>query len=410
MTPEDHFKSEIRIPDAEFIGDRKHLFWILFKNSLLTVLTLGFYRFWGKTWVRRFYWGNTRVFGDSLEYTGRPVELLIGFLIVLVILLPLGGLFGGIEFMAEGSPQTVQQALDIGYYVTLYMLIQIGFYRMWRFRLTRTTWRGIRFGMDGSSFAYLGLSIMWGVATVISLGLVFPWMRAKLIEYRMNHSRFGNTNFVFYMPMQDLWGLFIPWLVTYLVYLGAIISFVFYYWPELQFTWNLVTAAETPKNLTVGMVTGYAAFFFLFLMFPIFLVWYRVKELQFTINGIRLAEQGFESQVSPLFVLWRMTLTLLFYILIPAALIAIFSTFFYLFTLGGLTQTIIVAVTIIFAVLVLIVFPILTHLVFHLPVIRHICDTLIGPNQTVFEEIIQSTNQDPSFGEGLADAFDVGAI
>lgn len=83
---------------------------------------------------------------------------------------------------------------------------------------------------------------------------------------------------------------------------------------------------------------------------------------------------------------------------------------FYLSTLTGMIQPIITIAMIISAILVLIVFPILTHLVFHLPVISHICDTLNGPDQAVFEEIIQSTNQDPSFGEGLADAFDVGAI
>lgn len=410
MISDDLLEENIRLSDAEFLGKRKPLFWLLFKNALLTILTFGFYRFWGKTWVRQFYWGNTRVFGDSLEYTGRPVELLVGFLIVLAVLLPLGGIFGSLEFMAEGSPLIAQKALDIGYYVTLYTLIQIGFYRLWRFRLTRTTWRGIRFGMNGSAITYLGLAILWGMVTVISLGFAFPWMRAKLIEYRMNHSRFGNTNFTFHMPIQDLWGLFIPWLVTYLLYFGSIVALAFYYWPELQFIWNLATGTETPVILTEGMVKGYAAFIVLFLMFPFFLVWYRTRELQFTINGIRLAGHGFESHARPTFVLWRIILTLLFYVLIPAGLVAIFMALFYLSTLTGLIQPIITVAMIISAVLVLVVFPILTHLVFHLPVISHICDTLNGPDQSVFEEIIQSTNQDPSYGEGLADAFDVGAI
>ena len=158
------------------------------------------------------------------------------------------------------------------------------------------------------------------------------------------------------------------------------------------------------------MVKGYAAFIVLFLMFPIFLVWYRTRELQFTINGIRLAGHGFESHARPPFVLWRIILTLLFYVLIPAGLVAIFMALFYLSTLTGVIQPIVTVAMIISAVLVLVVFPILTHLVFYLPVISHICDTLNGPDKSVFEEIIQSTNQDPSYGEGLADAFDVGAI
>jgi hypothetical protein len=251
---------------------------------------------------------------------------------------------------------------------------------------------------------------MWGVVTVISLGFAFPWMRAKLIEYRMNHSRFGNINFTFYIPIRDLWALFIPWLVTYLTYLAAIVALGFYCWPEVQFIWDLAMGTQSLNNLTVGMANCYVAFIVLFLIFPFLLVWYRTRELQFTINGIRLAGHGFDSFVRPPFVLWRIILTLLFYILIPAALVTMFMILFYIFKFSGIVQLMIIIAMVTSTILILFVLTILTHLIFRLPVISHICDTLNGPDKTVFEEIIQATKQDPSYGEGLADAFDVGAI
>ncbi|WP_163317442.1 DUF898 family protein, partial [Enterobacter hormaechei] len=50
--------------------------------------TVGFYRFWLTTDIRRHLWSNTLIDGDGAEYTGRGKELLIGFLVALAILVP----------------------------------------------------------------------------------------------------------------------------------------------------------------------------------------------------------------------------------------------------------------------------------------------------------------------------------
>lgn len=58
-------------------------------NSLLRLLTLGLYHFWGKTETRQRIWQAVRIDGEPLEYRGTGGELLRGFLIVFaVILLP----------------------------------------------------------------------------------------------------------------------------------------------------------------------------------------------------------------------------------------------------------------------------------------------------------------------------------
>src|SRR6056297_1966200 len=74
-------------PDRlDFDGDTGVLFWIALRTAFLTILTLGFYRFWMITRIRRYYWGAIRIDGDPLEYTGRGIEKLLGFLLALVIL------------------------------------------------------------------------------------------------------------------------------------------------------------------------------------------------------------------------------------------------------------------------------------------------------------------------------------
>ena len=71
---------------TEYAGRRGQLFRLALVTGVLTVLTLGLYRFWMKTRLRRFYWSSIRPGGIPLEYVGEPLEKLLGFLIAVVIL------------------------------------------------------------------------------------------------------------------------------------------------------------------------------------------------------------------------------------------------------------------------------------------------------------------------------------
>ena len=57
------------------------------------MVTLGIYRFWLATDVRRFLWSNTEIDGNTLEYNGLAFELLIGFLFAIALMVPIYSLF-----------------------------------------------------------------------------------------------------------------------------------------------------------------------------------------------------------------------------------------------------------------------------------------------------------------------------
>src|SRR6478736_4170471 len=84
----------------EFSGRRGDFLRLLIRGAGLELVTLGFYRFWLATDMRRHLWSNTHVDGDAAEYTGRARELLIGFLVALAIIVPvyLGYFLVTIEF------------------------------------------------------------------------------------------------------------------------------------------------------------------------------------------------------------------------------------------------------------------------------------------------------------------------
>ncbi len=70
------------------------VFWrLLARGAVLLMFTLGIYRFWLTTDIRRFLWSNTELAGESFEYTGTARELLLGFLIAIAILVPLYAAF-----------------------------------------------------------------------------------------------------------------------------------------------------------------------------------------------------------------------------------------------------------------------------------------------------------------------------
>lgn len=169
-------------------GSRKEFFRLVARGAGLELVTVGFYRFWLTTDIRRHLWSNTQIDGDAPEYTGRGKELLIGFLVALAILVPiyLGYFLIGIE------AEHLKAFASLPLVAFFYLFGQFAIYRARRYRLTRTVWRGVRFWMSGSGWVYALKASLWGVLVVITLGLALPWREAALERYKMRHSYYGD--------------------------------------------------------------------------------------------------------------------------------------------------------------------------------------------------------------------------
>ena len=121
-----------------------------FGARVLLMVTLGIYRFWLATDVRRFLWSNTEIAGETLEYTGTALELLLGFLIAIAILIPVYAGF----FLAALDLGMIGKLSGVIAFAALGVLGQYAIYRARRYRLTRTIYRGLRFHQEGSAWAY----------------------------------------------------------------------------------------------------------------------------------------------------------------------------------------------------------------------------------------------------------------
>jgi uncharacterized membrane protein YjgN (DUF898 family) len=171
-----------------FSGDRYEFFRLVRNGVMLELVTFGFYRFWLATDIRRHLWSHTSIEGDAPEYTGRARELLIGFLFALAILVPIYVAYFIFGIEAERYKAFASFPLLLFFYLFGHFAI----YRARRYRLTRTVWRGVRFWMDGSGWAYAMRAAGWTFLTSITLGAALPWREAALERYKMQHCHYGD--------------------------------------------------------------------------------------------------------------------------------------------------------------------------------------------------------------------------
>ena len=201
---------------ARFVGAPRQLWRILVRGALLLTVTLGLYRFWLVTDVRRYLWLHTEIAGDGLEYVGTARELLLGFLIAIALLVPVYVLF----FIA---------ALDLGFigrisgvlaFATLALLGQFAIYRARRYRLTRTVFRGLRFHQTGSAWRYAVCALFWWGMVALTLGLAYPFAQASLERFKMGNTFYGELKGRF---DGSGWGLFFRGFLMWLLVMGPFV-------------------------------------------------------------------------------------------------------------------------------------------------------------------------------------------
>jgi len=180
------------------------------KGYLLTMITLGIYRFWYLTNLRRFFWSHTSVHQSPLEYTGRGLEIFIGFLIALAVIVPLN--LVPLAFVTAFGPggQLVSFVL-----VPIYaILIFFAFYRSRRYRVNRTLWRGLRAHQTGAGWAYAFRALGWMLLGILTLGLIVPMAVTDLYRYRISRMYLGSVPFTFVGDWRMIAKpYFVPWAI-----------------------------------------------------------------------------------------------------------------------------------------------------------------------------------------------------
>jgi uncharacterized membrane protein YjgN (DUF898 family) len=174
---------------AEFTGTAGEYFRIWIVNLALTILTLGIYSAWAKVRKRRYFYAHTRIAGESFEYRGRPVAILIGRLLalaLLVIVVAVGNLVPELSLESFfGKALFFVAAVLIGPWLLV---------RSSKFNAANSVYRNIRLsflGTYGSCFRVV-IRYVW----LVFFGILYPYFKHRMVRYSAENHAFGDSPFV----------------------------------------------------------------------------------------------------------------------------------------------------------------------------------------------------------------------
>jgi uncharacterized membrane protein YjgN (DUF898 family) len=349
-------------------GRARQLLPIVAVNAFLTLVTFTIYRFWAKTRVRDYLWSTTKLLDDRFEYTGRGIELFIGFLIVLlVVLLPLGLIAALARVLLEQEELPKAVGLFLFLYLAGFYLTGVAIYRAQRYRYSRTRWRGIRPALTGSSWLYGLIFIAVQFLNGATMGWARPWGRLRLMQQMVDNSYFGDRPFSLqggagplYRPYAVYWFgriLVIGFGILLLVLVGGGLG--------IDNFAEAPPAKQAVTILAVALVVSLAG-----LPLALLYAFYKARELAYIVACTTLEGLRFRFETST----WSLTR------------LACGNYLILILTLG------------------------LGYPFAQLRNFRYLADRLSAAGNIDLDAIKQSAEAMPRYGEGLADAFDVGSV
>jgi uncharacterized membrane protein YjgN (DUF898 family) len=247
---------EIISNKAKFYGEGGKYLGIMVVNLILTVVTLGIYYPWARAKALQYLYGETEFAGNRLTFHGTGKEMFKGFIKAVVIV----GILYGIYFAAifSGKPVFIGVGVLV-FLIGFLLIIPLAIHGGMRYRMSRTSWKGIHFGYRGTLKELLGIYFKGIFFTIITFGIYGSWFMVNLERYIVSNVRLGNVKFRFDGEGTDLF----------------LINF--------------------KLMLVYGFTCGIGAIFYVF--------WYLRNRNHFFINNLKLEQDGqvytFQSTLNP---------------------------------------------------------------------------------------------------------------
>jgi uncharacterized membrane protein YjgN (DUF898 family) len=271
-----------------FHGTGGTLFGIYVVTIFLTLVTFGIYSFWGRTRIRSYLFGQTEIEGDRFAYHGTGKELLIGTM------------KAGLLFMVPMLLLNVVPNLELDMWITIgaillayaliFVLIPVAIVGARRYRLSRTSWRGIRFSFRGRALDFMKIFLKGALLTGITFGFYYPIFVIRRQAFLVPHSYFGSQRFGFDGRPRELLNLY---LLLWLLWLPTLGLYWFWFQARRQrYMWAHTTfgAARFQSTVTGGALFGLHVVNLLLLLVTLgfALSWVTVRTMRFTFRYLTL--------------------------------------------------------------------------------------------------------------------------
>jgi len=271
-----------------FHGKGGEYFGIVIVNWLLTALTLGLYYPWAKAKQLQYLYGATALSNDRFTFHGTGKEMFIGFIKAILIF----GFIYGMFFLFVFLEMPVVGAVFL--YLGFLGIIPIAIHGSYRYRMSRTSWRGIRFGYRGNRKEFIINFYKWILLTIITLGIYGAWMAINLRNYILGNIKLGDLEFKY---KGDGWEFFILNIKGYFLSIITLGIYMFWWQKDLfaYFVDNLTVnkgdqQLRMKSTATGGNFAGLIIVNLLILVFTLGLgyAWIVTRTMEFVVNNIQI--------------------------------------------------------------------------------------------------------------------------
>jgi uncharacterized membrane protein YjgN (DUF898 family) len=134
-----------------------------------------------------------RLEGEPMVYHGTGLEMFKGFFgALLVVLLPIF-LISTVLVVSYGQASSGWAVYQVALFAIVYPVLKaLATYRARRYRLARTSWRGIRGSVSGSSGEFAFLSWATSLLYPLTLGWIAPWRALYIQRFLIGDTMLGN--------------------------------------------------------------------------------------------------------------------------------------------------------------------------------------------------------------------------
>lgn len=271
------------------------LFGIQIVNVFLTLVTFGIYFFWGKVRTRNYLFGQTAFKEDRFAYHGTGMELFIGSMKAFLILGSMSALLQSAPLLPGGA--VVRASAFIIGYLGFMLFIPVAVVGSLRYRLSRTSWRGIRLSFRGPIKAFIKIFISGSFLIGLTFGLYYPIFHARKHAFLISHAYFGTLPFGFDGEGKDLFPSFFLALLLTIPTLG--ICWFWFMAKRHRYYWSHTTLGSAKFRSTV---TGSRLFLLSFTNLLLLIVslgfawsWTIIRKVQFNCSNL-LLEGGLDME------------------------------------------------------------------------------------------------------------------
>jgi uncharacterized membrane protein YjgN (DUF898 family) len=236
-----------------FSGTGGSLFSIQIVNLLLMIVTLGLYYPWAKARTLQFLYSTTQFEESPFQFHGTGKEMFKGFIKAIAIIIAIYAIPLSILYFLEYESAAGIAILFL--YAGIIAIVPLAIHGSYRYRMSRTTWRGIRLGYRGDRGELMRLFYRDLFLTIITLGIYSAWLTVHLRSYVLSNIRFGDARFKWDGEGHNFFWLNIQGYLFTVFTLGI----YFFWWQRSLFNYyvnNLVIEKGENRIAFISTATG----------------------------------------------------------------------------------------------------------------------------------------------------------